>query len=74
MELVGKLLHGLRDVNNLHGKAVGGEGIRQPPDVLRVKTGVEDSQGVVPLGIAVFLQGRERHREEGNVGVVTGEK
>ena len=74
VELVGKLLHGLRDVNKLHGKAVGGEGIRQPPDVLRVKTGVEDSQGIVPLWIAVLLQRRERHREEGNVGVVTGKK
>ena len=56
MELVGKLLHGLGDVDKLHGKALGSEGIRQPPDVFRVKTGVEDPQGVIPIGIAVFLQ------------------
>ena len=74
VELVGKLLHGLGDVDKLHGKALGGKAFRQPPDILRIQTGVEDSQGVIPLGIAVLLQRRKRHREEGDVGVVTGEK
>ena len=53
---MGKVEGGCETVIRGMEEAVGGEGIRQPPDVLRVKTGVEYPQGIVPLWIAVFLQ------------------